>query len=89
MRMVKLLIGIAALTQLIQSSPAQSWITNGLVAYYPFNGNANDTSGYGNNGIATNVLAAIDRLVIQKVAMHLTVMLMYGSGRTLGLQSYR
>jgi hypothetical protein len=25
--------------------------TNGLVAYYPFNGNANDESGNGNNGV--------------------------------------
>jgi len=24
-------------------------LTNGSVAYYPFNGNANDSSGYGNN----------------------------------------
>ena len=29
---------------------AQSFLTNGLVAYYPFNGNANDASGNGNNG---------------------------------------
>ena len=29
---------------------AQSWLTNGLVAYYPFNGNAKDASGNGNNG---------------------------------------
>jgi hypothetical protein len=29
---------------------AQSSLTNGLVAYYPFNGNANDASGNGNNG---------------------------------------
>lgn len=28
---------------------AQSWLTNGLVAYYPFNGNAIDASGNGNN----------------------------------------
>ena len=28
---------------------AQSFLTNGLVAYYPFNGNANDASGNGNN----------------------------------------
>lgn len=28
---------------------AQSFLTNGLVAYYPFSGNANDESGYGNN----------------------------------------
>jgi hypothetical protein len=29
---------------------SQSFITNGLIAYYPFNGNANDASGNGNNG---------------------------------------
>ncbi|MGA2175941.1 MAG: LamG domain-containing protein [Verrucomicrobiota bacterium] len=28
---------------------AQTFLTNGLVAYYPFNGNANDASGNGNN----------------------------------------
>jgi len=28
---------------------AQSFLTNGLVAYYPFNGNATDASGNGNN----------------------------------------
>src|ERR1039458_1137621 len=28
---------------------SQSFVTNGLVAYYPFNGNANDASGNGNN----------------------------------------
>ncbi len=28
---------------------SQSFLTNGLVAYYPFNGNANDASGLGNN----------------------------------------
>ena len=31
-------------------SNAQTFLTNGLVAYYPFNGNANDASGNGNNG---------------------------------------
>ena len=35
--------------------------TNGLLAYYPFNGNANDTSGNGNNGIATDVTLTSDR----------------------------
>jgi len=29
---------------------AQDSFTNGLVAYYPFNGNANDASGNGNDG---------------------------------------
>jgi hypothetical protein len=29
---------------------SQSFLTNGLVAYFPFNGNANDASGNGHNG---------------------------------------
>lgn len=32
-------------------SGGETNITEGLVAYYPFNGNANDASGYGNHGI--------------------------------------
>ena len=34
---------------------SQTFLNNGLVAYYPFNGNANDASGNGNNGTAANV----------------------------------
>ncbi len=40
---------------------AQSWLTNGLVAYYPFNGNANDASGNGCNGITNNTTFTSDR----------------------------
>jgi hypothetical protein len=43
---------------------AQSWLTNGLVAYYPFNGNANDASGSLMNGIASGVTEASDRFGI-------------------------
>ena len=35
--------------------------TNGLVAYYPFNGNANDGSGNGNNGIDSGATLTTDR----------------------------
>lgn len=35
--------------------------TDGLVAYYPFNGNANDVSGNGNNGIVTGATLTDDR----------------------------
>lgn len=35
--------------------------TNGLVGYYPFNGNANDESGNGNNGIINGATLTIDR----------------------------
>lgn len=36
-------------------------LNNGLVAYLPFNGNANDTSGNGNNGIVSNAILSSDR----------------------------
>jgi hypothetical protein len=35
--------------------------TNGLAAYYPFNGNANDASGNGKNGINNGAIPATDR----------------------------
>jgi len=35
--------------------------TNGLVAWYPFNGNANDESGNGNNGINNGATLTADR----------------------------
>ncbi len=37
-------------------------ISNGLVAYYPFSGNANDASGHGNNGVVTGATLTTDRL---------------------------
>jgi hypothetical protein len=36
-------------------------LQNGLVAYYPFNGNANDESGNGNNSIINNAVLTRDR----------------------------
>jgi hypothetical protein len=36
---------------------------DGLVAYYPFNGNANDGSGNGNNGTIVNVVLSKDRFL--------------------------
>lgn len=35
--------------------------TDGLVAYYPFNGNANDESGTGNNGVVNGASLTADR----------------------------
>lgn len=40
---------------------AQSFLTNGLVAYYPFNGNANDASGNGSNAAVINAVLCNDR----------------------------
>lgn len=39
-------------------------VARGLLAYYPFIGNANDESGNGNNGVASNVNLAPDRFGI-------------------------
>ncbi len=62
MKTTKLLFGILAITAaLIFQTQAQSFLTNGLVAYYPFNGDANDASGNGNNGFVNNVTLGINR----------------------------
>lgn len=46
------------------SAHSQDWLTNGLVAYYPFSGNANDASGNGNDGTVTAASLTGDRLGI-------------------------
>jgi PKD repeat protein len=49
---------------------AQVNLTNGLVAYYPFNGNANDESGNGNNPIFNNASLTSDKFGKSKSAYH-------------------
>ena len=52
MKTTKQLFGIVILTfGVLFQIQAQDPFTNGLVAYYPFNGNANDASGNGHNGV--------------------------------------
>ena len=46
--------------QLINDFPLIT-ISNGLIAYYPFTGNANDSSGFGNNGIVQAANLTTDR----------------------------
>ena len=50
---------LVVLGMLFQSLNAD--ITTGLVAYYPFNGNANDESGNGNNGTVNGATLTTDR----------------------------
>jgi hypothetical protein len=47
---------------------SQSNLTNGLVAYYPFDGNANDASGNANNGTVSNAQLTNDRFGITNSA---------------------
>jgi hypothetical protein len=50
-------IGLALATQ----AQAQSFLTNGLVAFYPFNGNADDATGHGNDGTVVGATLTADR----------------------------
>ena len=62
MKLRSLTLTTALLASLLTSANAQSFLTNGLVAYYPFDGNAIDASGHGNNGtIHGGVALAPDR----------------------------
>ncbi len=54
------LLSITAAFALAMNAYAQI-PTNGLVAYYQFNGNANDLSGNGNNGTVTSATLVADR----------------------------
>jgi hypothetical protein len=45
--------------------------TNGLVAYYPFNGNANDATGNGNNGTVNGATLTTNRFGIANSAYYL------------------
>jgi len=62
MKTTNALFGIFIITLALSAQvQAQSFLTNGLVAYYPFNGNANDASGNGYNGTPTAVSYGYDR----------------------------
>ncbi|MCX6307234.1 MAG: FG-GAP-like repeat-containing protein, partial [Bacteroidetes bacterium] len=55
-----------AVTMVVHPLPANlgettTNLSQGLVAYYPFNGNANDESGNGNNGFVSGAIPATDR----------------------------
>jgi Concanavalin A-like lectin/glucanases superfamily/Immunoglobulin domain len=54
-------LATALLTFFLTTAIAQDFITNGLVAYYPFNGNANDAEGTNNGTIHGGVVLAPDR----------------------------
>lgn len=51
----------ADLLTLLNNCCVMAGLTNGLVAYYPFTGNTNDSSGNANHGTAYNVIQVPDR----------------------------
>jgi hypothetical protein len=52
---------IVGFNQFVPTAVGQSFLTNGLVAYYPFSGNANDQSTNANNGTPSGAVLAPDR----------------------------
>jgi hypothetical protein len=53
---------LAALGSILSSSAQQpAFLTNGLVAYYPFNGDAKDASGNKNDGVVSGAVLSPDR----------------------------
>ena len=57
-----LMILMSALSVLNAYSQLPSYVpSNGLVGYWPFNGNANDESGNGNNGTVSGATLTNDR----------------------------
>jgi hypothetical protein len=69
MKRTKALFGILTITMaLAVQVHAQTFLTNGLVAYYPFNENANDASGNGNNGTVNGSTLTADRFGIPNSA---------------------
>ncbi|WP_394753038.1 LamG domain-containing protein [Crenothrix sp.] len=69
------------MTTLGFSHQANAALTDGLVAYYPFNGNANDESGNGNNGMVTGAQITNDRNGNSNTAYHFN-----GSGNKITVQ---
>jgi hypothetical protein len=63
MKAIRLTVLIAGLFLLSFKSEAQpaSFLTNGLIAYYPFNGSVNDASGNGNDGTNYGATLTTDR----------------------------
>jgi len=62
--MKKLILSSLVAVGLIGSAEAQTpsgELTNGLVSFYSFNGNTLDSTGNGNNGVATGITYSSDR----------------------------
>ena len=61
-KLLLLCVGLLMTTQMIFAQVPSYVPTNGLVGYWPFNGNANDQSGNGNNGTVNGATITTDRL---------------------------
>jgi hypothetical protein len=60
-KLLILAMGFALITQMVMAQVPSYVPTNGLIGYWPFNGNANDESGNGYNGIVNGATLTPDR----------------------------
>jgi hypothetical protein len=60
-------ISIASQSQICSKTQLPANLQNGLVAYYPFCGNANDASGNGLNGTLNGQVLVQDRFNASKI----------------------
>jgi len=60
-KLLLLAMGFALTAQMIMAQVPSYVPTNGLIGYWPFNGNANDESGNGNNGAVNGANLTSDR----------------------------
>ena len=63
-KLLLIAMGFALITQMISAQVPSYIPTDGLLGYWPFNGNANDESGNGNNGTVTGATLNSDRFGI-------------------------
>jgi hypothetical protein len=62
MKKIYILLSFCLIQFIAQAQTIPSYVpTNGLVGWWPFNGNANDESGNGNNGIVNGATLTTDR----------------------------
>jgi len=63
-------LGLVGMSSLL-APPVLADLNEGLVAYYPFNGNANDESGNGNDGTVNGATVTVDRFGNTDSAYHI------------------
>ena len=71
-------LAVSSIAPAFGASAPPAFLTNGLVAYYPLNGNAHDESGHGANGSINTTTSTADRNGIADKALSFT-----GGGHTL------
>lgn len=71
-KLLLLIMGFTLFTQIINAQVPSYVPSNGLVGYWPFNGNANDASGNGFNGVVNGASLSNDRFGISNNAYQFT-----------------